>query len=58
MKLKGKIVLITAIIIVIAIVFQGIFSILATRDTLESVIALQLEDQMENLDKEMLSQLK
>lgn len=55
MKLKGKIVLITAIIIVIAIVFQGIFSIMATRNTLESVITLQLEDQMENLDKEMLS---
>ena len=55
MKLKAKIVLVTAVIIVIAIVFQGIFSIMATRNTLESVIALQLEDQMENLDKEMLS---
>ena len=53
MKLKGKIVLITSIIIVIAVSALGIFNILKTSSSVEKVVGMQLEDQLENIESEM-----
>lgn len=55
MKLKGKIVLITGLIIVLAIVFQGGFNILKTSTSIESVVSLQLIDQLSNIEGQILS---
>lgn len=55
MKLKGKIVLITGLIIVLAIVFQGGFNILKTSTSIESVVSLQLIDQLSNIESQILS---
>ena len=53
MKLKGKIVLITSIIIVIAVGAQGVFNIFKTSSSVEEVVGMQLEDQLENIESEM-----
>lgn len=55
MKLKGKLVLITGIIIILAIVFQGGFNILKTNASIESVVSLQLIDQLKNIEKDIIS---
>ena len=55
MKLKGKIVLITGIIIVIAISIQGIVSTLASNRAMESVVTLQLQDQISNIKSDIQS---
>lgn len=52
MKLKGKIVFVTSIIIVLAIGAQAIVSMISTSRSLEKVIVMQLEDQIENLENE------
>ncbi len=53
MKLKGKIVLITGIIIVIAVSALGVFNILKTSSSVEAVVKMQLEDQLGNIENEM-----
>ena len=55
MKLKGKIVLITGLIIVLAIGFQGGFNIIKTSSSIESVVSLQLVDQLSNIEGQILS---
>lgn len=55
MKLRGKIVLITGLIIILAIVFQGGFNILKTSTSIESVVSLQLIDQLSNIESQILS---
>ncbi|MBN2222816.1 MAG: methyl-accepting chemotaxis protein [Vallitaleaceae bacterium] len=55
MKLKGKIVLITGVIIVIAIGIQGIVSTIASNNAIKSVVALQLQDQITNIENEIQS---
>lgn len=55
MQLKGKIVLITGIIIVIAIGIQGIVSTIASNSAIESVVSLQLKDQISNIESEIQS---
>ena len=52
MKLKGKIVFVTSIIIVLAIGAQALVSMISTSRSLEKVIVMQLEDQIENLENE------
>lgn len=55
MKLKGKIVLITSLIIVLAIGAQSLISTITTSRSLDRVIEMQLKDQVENLKHEYLS---
>lgn len=55
MKLKGKIVLITGFIIIIAIGFQGVFNIFKTNASIESVVSLQLDDQLANIEAQIVS---
>lgn len=55
MKLKGKIVLITSLIIVLAIGVQSLISTITTTRSLDRVIEMQLKDQVENLKSEYLS---
>lgn len=55
MKLKGKIVLITSLIIVLAIGAQSLISTITTTRSLDRVIEMQLGDQLENLKSESLS---
>ena len=55
MKLRGKIVLVTGLIIIIAIVIQGVFNIIKTSSSIESVVELQLLDQVVSIEKEILS---
>lgn len=55
MKLKGKIVLITSIIIVLAIGAQSLISTITTTRSLDRVIEMQMKDQVENLKSEYLS---
>ena len=55
MKLRGKIVLVTGLIIIIAIVIQGVFNILKTSSSIESVVELQLLDQVVSIEKEVQS---
>lgn len=52
MKLKGKIVLITSFIIVLALSAQAFISTISTDRSLEKVITMQLKDQMKNLENE------
>lgn len=53
MKLRGKIVLVTGLIIIIAIVIQGVFNIIKTSSSIESVVELQLLDQVVSIEKEV-----
>ncbi len=53
MKLKGRIVLITSIIIIVAIAAQGIFNIFSSNSSIEKVVELQLTDQIFNLAHEI-----
>jgi len=55
MKLKGKIVLITSLIIILAIGTQSLISTITTTRSLDRVIELQMKDQVENLQSEYLS---
>ena len=55
MKLKGKIVLITSLIIILAIGTQSLISTITTTRSLDRVIELQMKDQIENLQSEYLS---
>lgn len=55
MKLKGKIVFITSIIIVLAIGAQSLISTITTSRSLDRVIAMQLKDQVDRLKSEYIS---
>jgi len=55
MKLKGKIVFITSIIIVLAIGAQSLISTITTSRSLDRVIAMQLKDQVDRLKNEHIS---
>lgn len=55
MKLRGKIVSITSIIIILAIGAQAAVSTVSTSRSLEKVIKMQLEDQIKNLENEHVS---
>lgn len=55
MKLKGRILIITSIIITLAIGLQAIFNIYVSSQSIETVVALQLEDQISNIESDILS---
>lgn len=55
MKLKGKIVLATGVIILVAIAIQGGFNIYKTSSSVESVVSLQLLDQLSGIEGEIVS---
>lgn len=53
MKLKGKLVLITALIIVIATVAISGYNILKTNSAIQSIITTQLSDEVKNIEAEI-----
>ena len=55
MKLRQKIVLATGLIILVAIVIQGSFNIFKTSSSVESVVSLQLQDELQGVEREIVS---
>ena len=53
MKLKGKILIITSLIILIAIIFNSGFNIFVANNSVSSVVEMQLIDQIKNLENEI-----
>ena len=53
MKIRARIVLITSIIIIIAIGFQAVFSIISTNSSLDVIVEQQLADQVKNISNEL-----
>ncbi|GAB6108042.1 methyl-accepting chemotaxis protein [Fusibacter bizertensis] len=53
MKIRARIVLITSIIIIIAIGFQAVFSIITTNSSLDVIVEQQLADQIKNISNEL-----
>mgnify|MGYP001271714790 CR=1 FL=1 len=55
MRLKARIVLISSIIIILTISAQGIVNTLTSNDSIETVVELQLKDQLTNLESSITS---
>lgn len=53
MKIRARIVLITSIIIIIAIGFQAVFSIISTNSSLDVIVEQQLADQIKSISNEL-----
>lgn len=53
MKLKGKIVLVTGVLIVIAVTALGIFNVVKTNSSVEEVVTMLLSNQLTNIESEI-----